>query len=102
MMNQELVAMQIEQTKMAKEKARLEKEKIDFLLEQNNLLKTGKSSIYPNLTTINKLEVLKKDIEKRYQNELREMQSKQKDDMQNVIDSEVERIRDEFNQRYNQ
>ncbi len=100
--NQQLVEMKIELAKLAKEKAKLEKEKIDFLLEQNNLSKTGKSAIYPNLTTITKLEAVKKDIENRYRKVLKDLQARQKDSMKNAIDSEVERVRDEFDQRYNQ
>ncbi|WP_033159657.1 coiled-coil domain-containing protein [Mycoplasmoides alvi] len=102
MLNQKMVQMQIEQTKIIKEKAKLEKDKIDFLIEQNNLSKNGKSSIYPNLTTVDKLETIKKDIEKHYYDELNKIKLEQSGNMQNVINSEVSRLHSEFDSRYKQ
>ena len=101
-LNQKLVQMQIEQTQIIKEKAELEKEKINFLLEQNNLLKNGKSSIYPNLTTIDKLETIKKNIEDHYKNQLSKIYSEHSNTLKNTINSEVARVHQEFENRYKQ
>ena len=54
--NQKLVELEIERAKVAKARAQLEKDKITFLNEQAEFVRTGKSPYYGHLTTIARLE----------------------------------------------
>lgn len=99
--NQEMVSLEIERARVAKEKAKLEKEKIDFLNEQANLVKNGKSSYYRHLTTISELENTKRELEENYRKEIAEIQVKRDEELKRTVASEIEKVKQHYDQRIN-
>lgn len=98
--NQKLVELEIERAKVAKARAQLEKDKITFLNEQAEFVRTGKSPYYGHLTTIARLEEAKHNVEVQYRHELEELKTKQDEALKTAVGSEIARVKEHYDERF--